>query len=148
MGVALGGDDFQLDVAPGEGFVVLEVGVNRHVLGQREEGVAVVVVVVDALVLPEELGLIEEMPFVLGHGDLGAMFPEASGAPRLIAVVMRMEHPLDLAHADFFEAVDDGAGPGVDEDAAVTGGDAVDIAGVGPAEDSWGDLGPGHGGHG
>ena len=58
---------------------------------------------------------------------------------------MRMEHPLDLAHADFFEAVDDGARPGVDEDAAVTGGDAVDIAGVGPAEDSWGDGEPGHG---
>ena len=55
----------------------------------------------------------------------------------MIAVVMRVEHPLDLPHADFFEAVDDGAGPGVDEDAAVTRGDAVDIAGVGPAEDSW-----------
>ena len=82
---------------------------------------------------------------MLGHGDPGAMFPEASGSPRLIAVVMRMEHPIDLAHADFFEAVDDGARPGVDEDAAVTGGDAVDIAGVGPAKDSRGDLGPRHG---
>ena len=60
VGVALGGDDFQFDVAPGEGFVVLEVGVDGEVLGEGEEGVAVVVVVVDALVLPEEFGLVED----------------------------------------------------------------------------------------
>ena len=144
MRVALGRDDFQIHVAPGEGFVVLKVGVNRHVLRQGKEGVAIVVVDVDALVLPEKLGLLEEMPFVLGHGDLGAMFPEAPGAPTLIAVVMRMEHPLDLPHADFFEVVDDGARPGVDEDAAVTRGNAVDIAGVGPAKDSWGNRDPSH----
>ena len=146
VGVALGRDDLELHVAPGECLVVLEVGVDRHVLRQREKSVAVVVVVVDALVLPEEFGLLEEMAFVLGHGDLGAMFPEASGSPGLVAVVVGVEDPLDLPDADFLQVVDEGAGAGVDEDGAVAGGYAVGVAGVGEAEDAGGDLGPGHGG--
>ena len=77
VGVALGGDDLELDVAPGEGFVVLEVGVDGDVLGEGEEGVAVVVVVVDALVAPEEFGLVEEVAFVFGDGDFGAVVTKA-----------------------------------------------------------------------
>ena len=146
VGVALGGDDFKFYVAPGEGFVVLEVGVDGDVLGEGEEGVAVVVVVVDALVLPEEFGLVEEVAFVFGDGDFGAVLAEAGGAPGLVAVVVGVEDPLDLAYADFMQVVDEGAGADVDEDGAVAGGDAVGVAGVGEAVDARRDLGPGHGG--
>ena len=153
VGVALGGDDLEVDVAPGEGLVILEVGVDGDVLGEGEEGVAVVVVVVDAFVLPEEFGLVEEVAFVLGDGDFGTVFAEAWGAPGLVAVVVGVEDPLDLADADFFQVVDEGAGAGVDEDGAVAGGYAVGVAGVGEAEDAgeiwvqdmggWGALGSG-----
>ena len=146
VGVALGGDDFKFDVEPGEGFVVLQGGVDGDVLGEGEEGVAVVVVVVDALVLPEEFGLVEEVAFVFGDGDFGAVLAEARGAPRLVAVMVGVEDPLDLVDANFLEVVDDVAGAGVDEEGAVAGGDAVGIAGVGEAVDAGGDLGPGHGG--
>ena len=146
VGVALGGDYLEFHVAPGEGLVVLEVGVDGDVLGEGEEGVAVVVVVVDALVLPEEFGLVEEVAFVFGDGDSGAVPAEARGAPGLVAVVVGVEDPLDLAYADFLQVVDQGAGAGVDEDGAVAGGDAVGVAGVGEAVEVGGDLGPGHGG--
>ena len=94
---------------------------------------------------PEQFDLLEEMPFVLGDGDPGAVVLETSGAPALITVVVRVEHPLDLPHADFFKVIDDGARPGVDEQAAVTRGDAVDVAGVGPAKYALRYLDPGHG---
>ena len=56
-----------------------------------------------------------------------------------------VEDPLDLAYADFMEVVDEVAGAGVDEDGAVAVGYAVGVAGVSPAEEAGGDLGPGHG---
>ena len=83
---------------------------------------------------------------MFGDGDFGAVLSEAGGAPRLVAVVVGVEDPLDLLDADFLKVVDEGAGASVDEDGAVAGGDAVGVAGVGEAEDAGGDLGPGHGG--
>ena len=69
--------------------------------------------------LPEEFGLVEEVAFVFGDGDFGAVPAEAGGAPGLVAVVVGVEDPFDLADANFIQMVDEGAGAGVDEDGAV-----------------------------
>ena len=119
VGVALGGDDLEFHVAPGEGFVVLEIGVDGDVLGEGEEGVAVVVVVVDALVLPEEFGLVEEVAFVFGDGDFGAVLAKA-GVPQDWSRWWWVWR----THSTWFtpiscKVVDEGAGAGVDEDGAV-----------------------------
>ena len=144
MGVALGGDDFEFDAFPGEGFVVEQLGIDGYVLADGEEGAAVVVVVIDALVAPEVFGVFEEVALVFRYGDFRTAGAEAVGSPALVAVVVGVEDPVDLADADLGEVVDDCAGTGVDEDGAIAGRDAVDVAGVGPAVQVLGESRPGH----
>ena len=78
----LGRQDEELVAAPAERLVVLQDGIDRDVLGEGEEGVAVVVVVEGAAGLPEQLGLIEEVALVLGHGDAGAPCSLSRGVPQ------------------------------------------------------------------
>ena len=92
-----------------ERLVVLQGGIDRYVLGEGEEGVAVVVVVEGAARPPEQLSLLEEVPFVLGDGDAGAVAPEPGSAPALVAVVVRVQHPLDALDPGRAQVVEDGS---------------------------------------
>jgi len=66
-GVAGRGEDPQLVVAPGVSRVVLEAFRHRHGFDEAVVGRAVVVGVVHAARQPVQLGILEQVPLVLGH---------------------------------------------------------------------------------
>ena len=83
---------------------------------------------------PERLGLREQCSLARRHRDLRAVLHQPRIALALVAVVMGVEHPLDLLDADLGEMVEDGARPGVDEQAGLAVAQQEDVAGVAEPE--------------
>ena len=123
-------NDLQLEASPRERLVVDQRLVDRHVLADREEGVSVVVVAVEPLVSPEKLYVLEQVPLVLGDRDFGSGFAQLARSPTLVPVVVRVQHPVDPAHADLVDVLDNRAGARVDQQAAVAVLDAIHVARV------------------
>ena len=116
--------------APRERLVVAKGPRDPDRAGQGEADAGDVVVVVDALEPPEGVGLGEKGGLALGHRDRDAARLEEVVALALVAVVVRVEHPVDLAHAGLGEVLEDPARAEVDQEAPVPPGEEVDVARV------------------
>ena len=92
-------------LAPRELLVVLENCVNLDRLAHREEGVPIVVVVVRASGLPEQISLIEEVAFMLGHSHARTVRTQERRPPALVTMMMRVQHPFDGLDANVVEVV-------------------------------------------
>ena len=88
---------------------------------------------------PEGERLLEQIPFIGRHGHLhaagGRMAGELGVPLALLAVVVRVEHPLDLFDPKFGQGVEHAAVAQVDQDGRGAVLDHIDVAGVGPTED-------------
>jgi hypothetical protein len=127
--VALRRQHLERVVAPLEGLVVLERGVDRDALGERVERRAVVVVVVDALSLPERLDVVEQVALVLGDGNPRAGLGQPPGAPALVAVVVGVQRPRDVVD-DRLQGLQDHSRSRIDHQRRVAVDDGVGVAGV------------------
>ena len=117
-------------IAPDEGFVVVECGVNCNIAARGKEIVPAVVVVVDPPRLPEQLDLLEEMPLIFRDGNLRARLLQAWITPALIPVVVSMKDPFDSFYADPSQVIENRPRPGVDEQGFLSVDEDIDIAGV------------------
>ncbi len=130
LGVARRRENPDVVAAPRERLVVPERARHRHRPRQREPDAGDVVVVVDPLHPPEGVGLTEQRRFPLRDRDRGAVLHQARVALALVAVVMRVEDPLDLADPCLVEMLEDSSGPEIDQEAAVAPHEEIDVARV------------------
>ena len=131
LGVPLGREHVEAVAAPGKFLVVVQGGGDRQIPGRREEIVAVVVVVVDPAGLPEQLGFLEQVAFVLRDRQPGPRLDQLGVTPALVPVVMGVQDPLHLPATDFRQGFQHGSGAGVDQQRRLAVLDDVDVAGVG-----------------
>jgi hypothetical protein len=100
--------------------------------------------------MPKREGLLEQLP--LGgrprhlHALAGRMLGEPAVPLALLAVVVRVQHPLDPGDADPGHRVEHRPVAEVDDDRRVAVAHDVGVAGVRPDEDAGRDLGERHDG--
>jgi hypothetical protein len=70
---------------------------------------------------------------VFWHSNLSAAGPNATGTPRLVAMVVRVEQPLDPRDPDLMEMLKHITRTSINEQAAVPVNHAVNVAGIAPA---------------
>ena len=130
LGVTRGRQHPDVVLAPAERLVVAQRPRDRDRPGQGEPDAGDVVVVVDALEPPERVGLGEERCLPLGYRDRDAPCGQEMVPLALIAVMVRVQHPLDLADSRLPEVLEDAARAEVDQESAVTPDQEVDVAGI------------------
>ena len=129
-GVSFGRKDEEFVAPPFEDFVVFEHGVDRNIFSDREESVSIIVVIECPSRLPEQLGPIEQVPFVFGHDHPRSLIPHSRSTHALIAMVVGMQDDLDFKPAQLRQGVQDPARTCVDQKPSAVSNDQIDIANV------------------
>ena len=72
----------------------------------------------------------EEVALVFRHGDFRTGLLETRGSPTLIAMMVRVQDPVDPVDVGGCKVICDSAGSGVDQQALLAGFDKVDVTTV------------------
>jgi hypothetical protein len=84
----------------------------------------------DAREPPERVGLREQRRLPLRHGDGDPPLGKQVVALALIAMMVGVQHPLEVTHAGLGQVVEDAARTEVDQEPPVAVLEEVDVAGV------------------
>src|SRR5581483_5109424 len=122
------GQHEELGSVPGKGAVISQHARHWYVFDKRVEIVADVIEVKNPAVAPKVLGICEQMPFMRRNSDRDAALGGAVIALALIAVMMRVQYPIDLADSHIPQVVHHLAGSKVDQNATGAAPDNIDAA--------------------